>query len=131
MVGERKAAQEGRSLTGEAEQNFPAIGASVFTADSAVLGEAVHELDSAVMPDPEALGQLADGGSRCFGEAFQRKKELMLLRLQAVLVGGFRAELEVAADLVAKFGQSAVFREGEIGRHTYIVARYKYKYAIA
>jgi hypothetical protein len=93
MVGERKSTQERRAMRGEAEQDLTAIGAGMFAADGATLGKAVHQLDGAVMLDLQAFSQLADVGSCFFGETFKSKKELVLLRLQAMLAGGFGAEL--------------------------------------
>jgi hypothetical protein len=97
----------------------------VFAADGAVLGQAVHKLDGAVMLDLEAFGKLADGRPGVIGETLYGQKELVLLWLQAVLASGFGAELKVAADLVAEFGERAVFGGGKICWHSYIVARYK------
>jgi hypothetical protein len=75
----------------------------------------------------QALGQLADGRPGIVGEASQSQQQLVLLRLQAVLAGRFRAELQEAANLVAEFRQRAVFGWGEINGHIYIVERYNYR----
>ncbi len=60
------------------------------------------------MLDEEAPGKLPDSRFCAFRQAMQRKQQLVLLRLDAVLPGGGFAEMEKPPNLPAEFGQIAV-----------------------
>jgi hypothetical protein len=76
--------------------------------DQPRLAEAVDQLDGAVVADAQAFREVADRHRPAAGESLDRQQRLMLARGQA---GVFRldlAELEEAADQVAKLGQPLV-----------------------
>src|SRR5579862_4673435 len=125
MVRDRKPPQQRLAAAREPEQDFPAILAGLLAPDGAMLGEPVNQLDGAVMLDLQPLSELTNRRAGAFRQAFDRKQQLVLRRLEPILAGRVGAELQEAANLVAEFRQSAVFPRGEIGgSHTYIVSRY-------
>ena len=110
----------------EADENFATVIGGGFANDIAAGGEAVDQLDGAVVTDLKTVGEFGDSGELSRGKAFDGEEELVLLGLDSMGAGGFFAVTEKFADLVAEFGERAVGVEGEItgGRHDYIVSRY-------
>ncbi len=71
---------------------------------------AVDQLDRAVMPELQALGEFAHSGVGVFRETFDRQHKLMLLRLYARLARFFLTDAQKTADLVSEFRERAIFR---------------------
>lgn len=64
------------------------------------------------MLELEAFGENADGGTTSRGQSFDGEERLVLLGFEAGCAGGHFAEIEEAADFVAKVGQRPVVHFG-------------------
>ncbi len=101
--------------------------------DGAGVLQAVDQFDGAVMLNVEARGDLANSGLDVLRKPMYRQQELMLLRLDAVFLGGGFAEVEKSPDLPAELGEFAVLFAAEVAAgvlscpHSYIVSRYKWR----
>ena len=93
---------------GQANEDFAAILGGGFADDGAVIGQAIDQLDRAVMTNLKAIGEFGNGRELSRRQAFDREEELMLLRLDSMGSGGFFAIAEEFPDLVAEFGQRAI-----------------------
>ena len=89
--------------------------------------ETVYQFDRAVVLDKQPGGDLPDGGFHTLGQALHGEQQLMLMRLDVMLLRGSFAEMKELPDLPPELGQIAVLIGGKIAvtRHIYIVSRYK------
>jgi hypothetical protein len=76
----------------QGKQYFAAVFTPAVSPDIAANREPVHELNRTVMSDLQALGQFSDPWTHISGQPFQRKHELMLLRLKTSHAGSFLTE---------------------------------------
>jgi hypothetical protein len=93
--------------------------------DQSLCLHAVDQLDHAVVPELQPVGQLADGGPVAVGESLERQQEDVLLRGQPVAADGLLAEAQIAADrepelrqcLEVLLGQGLRARSSVVRRH--------------
>src|SRR5262249_14713087 len=100
-VGCGQAGERAAAARGEDEVDPAAVVLAAFARDEAKRLQAVHEADGAVVPDTEALGQLADARPVAGGRALDREQRLVLARSQADGLGRGLARGEELADGVA------------------------------
>src|SRR5438874_2143814 len=81
--------------------------------------EAVHQFHGAVMLDEKSGRDLADGGLHAFRKTLDREQQLMLLRLDLMLLRGGFTEMEETPDLPPELGEIAVLIEGKITHQIY------------
>ena len=88
--------------------------------------EAVYQLDGAVMLDEKSCCNFANRGLHALGKALDGQQQLMLLRLDVMLLGDGFAEMQELPDLPPELGQIAVlvWRKVTVMVHIYIVTRY-------
>ena len=123
---QRELAQHGLALGGQAHAHLPAVGRGVAAPHKSVGCQPVDQSHHAVMPQLQALRQIADRG-----RAFVRlhgQKQLMLHRFQAGPPRRLLAELQEAADLKTEFGQCPVIGRAQCCRDG--VPSYKYRITI-
>lgn len=111
---EREAAEDSAPRGSEADEHFSFVFDAGAARDCARRFQPVHEFDRAVVLDEEPRSDLANGGLYAFREAMDRKQELVLLRLDAVVFRRGFAEMKKAPDLPAEFGKIAILIVGEI-----------------
>jgi hypothetical protein len=97
-------AEDSLAPGGERNQDLSAILASNVAPHQAGGRKAVDEFDRAVVPDLEPFGELADAGTRAFGQTLQSQHELMLPWLEAGITSRLLAEMKEAAKLITNFG---------------------------
>ena len=73
--------------------------------DIASIRQPVDELNRTVMSNLEPLGQLSDSRTHTSWQPFQRKHELMLLRLKTSYAGSLLTEVKKTADLITQLRQ--------------------------
>jgi len=73
--------------------------------DIATSRETVYQLNHTVMPNLQPFGQLSYPRAYLFGQPFQGKHELMLVRLKTSHAGSLLAEVKKTADLITQFRQ--------------------------
>jgi hypothetical protein len=113
----RQLAKDSLAPGGERNQNLSAILATGVPPHQACGRKTVDEFDRTVMPDLKPLGELADPGTRAFGQTFQSQHELMLLRFEACITGRLLAEVEKAAQLITDFRQGFIVGCGARSLH--------------
>jgi hypothetical protein len=88
----------------------------------------VHQFDGAVMLDEEPCGNFPNRGPYTLRKALHGKQQLMLLRLDVMLLCGGFTEMKELPDLPPELGQIAVLIGGKVAiiGHEYIVTRYIY-----
>jgi len=118
-VARRQSVEDTHSLVGDREDRAAAIGGIFRTLDQALSDGAVGKFDDAVLAKTEPLGEEADGCNASFRNARDLQHELMLPRLQVMILGDLFAEQRESAQVVAEFGEC--FEQGSWGksqRHT-------------
>ena len=111
-VFESELTQHGAACRSEADPHFPLIVRARPPRDRARALETVDQLDRAVMPNEQSGGNLPNRGPGAIGQALNREKQLMLLRLKTVLFCSRFAEVKKLSDLPAEFGKVTVLRKG-------------------
>ena len=76
------------------------------------------------MLDKHSRSQFADGRLHALRESVDTQKQLVLLRFESVLPGGYFTEIEELTDLAPEFRQIPILFGGKIIAHIYIVSRY-------
>ena len=109
---------------GDLDEDFAPVGAGLSPAHEAALGQAVDQLDRAVMLDLNSFGELGDSGLGALGKTLQGKQQLVLAGLEAGRVGSVLAEAEKAPELVAELGEGTVVDGGSAHAAICIVSRY-------
>jgi len=109
------------------EQNFTLVFESRNSRDRACGFKTIHQFNGAVVLDKQPGGDLPDGGLYAVGKALNREQQLMLLRLNTMLLCGCFAEVQELPDLPPELGQIAILgrRKVAVAYHIYIVTRYK------
>ena len=109
----------------EADVNLaPVFGAAV-ALDQVFFLQAADQLHRAVMLNLQALSEIGNAGAIAAACPAYGQHELMVLRLDARLAGCLLAEMQKAADLVAKLGQRRVVGLLEIiGTHVKTIISY-------
>jgi hypothetical protein len=93
----------------QANQHLAPVGACVFTAHRAALDHPINQLHGAVVQNLKPVGELPDRRPGAFGQSFDGKQQLVLLRLESMAAGRHSAELQKPANLKTKLRQSAIF----------------------
>src|SRR5262249_3345847 len=114
---DRELAEEPVAVRRDRDDHLAAVRPAVPPDDQPALLAAVDQLDGAVVPQLEPLGERPDGRRNPRRNAADGKEELVLARLDADLGRSVLAEAEEAAELVAEFGEGAVLGERDIGGH--------------
>jgi len=112
-MGDRQLRQQTFPAPGELDDDLSPVGGVRRAPHEPARLHPIDELDRAVMPELQPLGEPADGGGDAGRHAAQRKQELVLLRLEARLPGRLLAEAEEAPELVPELRQGAVIRGSE------------------
>jgi len=94
----------------QTDRDLPAVGSRAAALDQAVPGQTVDQFDDAVMPKLQAFGQIAHG--RLAAMSLHSQQQLMLRRFEAGETRRLFAEVQKAADVVAKLGQRLVVGRG-------------------
>jgi hypothetical protein len=126
----RQRVQHAHSLAGNGEDDATAIGRILVPPDQALSHGAVSQLYNAVLPQAESFGEEVDCRGSALWNACDLQEELMLARLQVMIVRHLLAELQEAAEVIAKLREglqegSLVDWEISFGHTIYIVSRYK------
>jgi hypothetical protein len=123
---EGKRPQSGAASRREPDPDFAFIIGARTPRDRSRALQPVYQLDGAVMLEEKARCDLANGRLDILRKALHGEQELVLLRLDAMLLRGVFAEMEKSPDLAAEFGELAVLLAAEIlgCPHIYIVLRY-------
>jgi hypothetical protein len=98
----------------QTNSNLAVVLARAGTLHQSALCETVNEPYRAVMPHQEKVGEHPHGGGAGLIESLDGQEQLMLLRLKTFGVRGMIAEMEEAADMVAKGGKGLVVAWAEI-----------------
>jgi len=98
-------AQDTLAFGSKRKKHLPPVVPAAMSADKAARGEAIHELDRAVMLYLKPVGQFADTRAHALGHTLERQQQLMLPRFQAGCLGGVFTEMQKAPYLVPKFRQ--------------------------
>ena len=114
---ERELLQDGLPGIGDLKGDLTPIVLCLLAADETALRRARRQLDRAVVLNLQALRDHADRGARGGGQAFQRKEELVLLRLDPGAAGRRLAEVEEAANAVADLCERSIVRGSDMRRH--------------
>jgi hypothetical protein len=87
----------------------------------------VHQLDGAVVLDKQPSRNFPDGGLHSLGKAMDHEQQLMLMRLDPMLLCRGLAEMQELPDLPTELGQIVILvgEKVAVGCHIYIVTRYK------
>lgn len=101
---QRKVLEDSFAARGQFQQDFTAVVAAPVPANKACGFQAVHQFDSAVVLNLQALGQFTDPGTDSRGEPLQGQQKLMLARFKAGIAGCALAKPQKTADIVAKLG---------------------------
>lgn len=112
VVFQSEFTQHSAACRSEADPHFPLIVRARPPRDRARAFEPVDQFDGAVMPNEQPGGNLPDRRPSAIGQALNRQKQLMLLRLDAVLLCGRFAEVKELSNLPAEFGNVTVLRKG-------------------
>ena len=128
-VRQCKPAQDRAAGRGQPDPDFALVFDTRSPCDGTRDLKAAHQFDRAVMLDEEPGGNFPDRGFCALGKALDGKHQLMLLRLDAVLLGRGFTEMQELPDLPPELGQIAVLirRKVAIAVHIYIVTRYIWK----
>lgn len=122
-MGGGQALQEAFAPRGELHQRLATVGHIAHAANESARLHAIDELDRAVVPELEALGQRAHVRAHPFRHALHGEQQLMLLRLEPRLTTGALAEAEEAPQLIAELGQRLVVGARELGGHSSLIYR--------
>jgi hypothetical protein len=108
MPGE--VAQNLFTLRSKRDKNSPLVSLIAMALNKVVLHEPVDQLDSTVMLELEALGQLADRRFPSLWQPLYREQQLVLLRREPRFSSSLLAKTQKATHAVAKFGQCSIIR---------------------
>jgi len=102
----------------------PTIAGIAPSCNQPLLAGTIEQLDQAMVLKLHTLGEGADGRLLAGGQPFQRDQELVMLRLQAERPRFTFAEMQKAAELVAKFSQRKELLIGQSarGHRKYIIS---------
>src|SRR5438093_1794593 len=127
-MGERQSQQERPPVRGESHQDPAAVARAARSPDQAARLHAIDQLDGAVVPDAEPLGERADRRLGAARQAAEQEQELVLLGLEPARARRLGAEGVEAPQRLAELGQRPVLRQRDVasdhGRPIYIVLRY-------
>jgi len=87
------------------KQYFAAVLTLAMPPDVAAGREPVHQLNRTVMSNLQPLGQLSDSWANLYGQPFQGKHELMLVRFKTSHAGSLLTEVKKTANLITQFRQ--------------------------
>jgi hypothetical protein len=107
----------------QAESHDALIATIGSTADEPGSFGPVDELDRAVMPEQQALGNVSNGRPLPILVTAYRKQELVLCRREPDGRGLLFAPMEKAAEAGAELEEALVVSVGKIALHVYIVPR--------
>jgi hypothetical protein len=93
---------------GESYKNFTPVLGATGAGDETLLNQPVDEFDRAVMLNLHSLGEIDNASLFGWRFSLDGEHQLMVLRFDACNASGFFAEVEKAADLIAKLRQSLV-----------------------
>ncbi len=127
-MGLRESLQQLFSATRETKEHFAAIDSAAGAADEPFSFEAVDKFASGVVQNLQPFGQKTYRGFLPASQTFDCEEGLVLLRLDAGCASCLLAEIQKAADLVAKFrkickSNTASSRAPHVADY-YIVLRY-------
>lgn len=91
------------------DQNLAAVGRIGLAFDESARFQAVHQLNSGVVPQSETVRQLADRGMSRGGKTLESEQGLMLLRLDSMTPGLHLAEMQKLPELIPKLGELLIF----------------------
>lgn len=100
----REAFEEAFTARTDSQQDFSGVGTTADALEQSFRFEAAAQFDRAMVADLQTLGESADRSGKSWGQPFQRKQRLMLLRLDAGGAGRILAEIQKAPDFVAESG---------------------------
>jgi hypothetical protein len=109
----RQLTQHSFAGTGKPDVHLATVGTAARTFHQASLFQAVHQADHAVMAQQKAARQVPDGRLAVRAERHNGQQTLVLGGLKAERACRLLAEVEEAAELIAEFGESAVFPGGD------------------
>lgn len=124
-VVEGEVAEDLLPFGGEVQQNLPAVFAIALAAHVAALGQAIGQLDRAVMPQLQPFRQYTNPRAPMLGKSFDGQQELMLAGFHVCLACHLLTEAQEFADLVAQFGERFIIRPGQ-GVHGRIISEHDY-----
>lgn len=110
-MSERKFSQQKSSGACQLNDNLPAILFALHAGNSAESLQAVYQLNSAVMLEPQSVGQFADGGLFSWWKPSDGEQQLVLLRLKSISSSLPFAEEEKFSDLISEFSQGTIIRK--------------------
>ena len=93
--------QHALTLFSEMDKN---IGSGSGPFDKTILLRTIREFHRAVVTDIKLLRERADGGIDPLRQSFNGQQKLVLFRLQPDFFGQLIADVQIPADVVAKFG---------------------------
>ncbi len=113
------------TLWSQGKPYFAAVFPAAIAPDIASDREPVHQLNRTVMSNLQPFGQLSNPWADASRQPFQRKHELMLVRLEASHARGLLTEVKKTADPITQFRQRLVVRQAKGLFHAakYIVSR--------
>lgn len=101
-----KFVQDSVPFRSQKDLRAPAICCRLRPADHSAPLQPVHQTDGAVVPEQEALRKIANAGGLRLHRR-DRQHQLVLLRFHTGASGGFFAEMQELAKLMAKLGKGA------------------------
>jgi len=110
----RQFVQHRFALARQADRDLPPVGAYPAAPHQPAPSQTVDQFDDAVMPKLQALREIAHG--RLAAMSFHGQQQLMLRRFEAGETRRLFAEVQEAADLVAKLGQRLVVGRSQLVR---------------
>jgi hypothetical protein len=101
----RKFTQDPFALGGESEQDLPAVLATAPTANVAVGGQAIDQLDGAVVLNLQPLGNFPNAGPGILRTSFDGQHHLVLAGFQASAARCLLAEMQETTNLMTQIRQ--------------------------
>ena len=124
-----KLAQDRAASRRQPDPDFALVFGARSSRDCARDLKTVHQFDGAVMLDEESCGNFPNRGLYALGKALDGKQQLMLLRLDVILLCRGFTEMKELPDLPPELSQIAVLIGGQVAviAHMYIVTRYNWR----
>ena len=93
------------------DEDLPAVGRIGLALHESGGFQAVHQLNRGVVPQGQAVSQLADRRMRAGGKALERQQGLVLLGLDSMGPGLHFTEVEELPELRPEFGELLILAE--------------------
>jgi hypothetical protein len=106
--------QQGLAFRRNPDEDKTAVAVTSFPVNEAPLLKPIDKFDRTVMPQAEPFGQVADCRLESFRQSLHDQKEPVLSRMKTGVPCGLITKSEIPVEVVPKFGQCAVIRQGDV-----------------